>query len=116
MTETLKTLTGNFYVGMKFSDCKTDEQREEFKRIDKLDGKISNILSGEDICKERDNENDKRHKLAQGIIFTGGAAMASGFLAPEGVGAVFGGAIFGLWNCATDRNTEHYKKQHNIKY
>ena len=130
MTETLTTLSGDFYVGMKLSDCKTDEQRKNFKRIAALDGKITNILSGEDICKERDNENTSRYVAASTACAAGGGLFAAGCAQeasiigiPTGIvtqvaGAFVTGAGFicNLWNYATDRNTENYKKQHNIKY
>ena len=116
MVEKFKTLSGDFYVGMKLSDCKTDAQRKEFQRINKLDGKIQQVLSGEDICRERDSETDKRQKVALGITAASYIAVETGVLAPEGLGGFIVGTALGIWNMATYNNTNRYKEENNIKY
>ena len=111
-----KSLSGDFYVGMKLSDCKTDKQKKEFQRINALDGKLQEALTGEDICRERDRENNGAKGFSAGIIGGGLAALVSGIGVGAGIAGTFVGGISYLWDYATDCNTERYKKENGIKY
>lgn len=111
-----KTLSGDFYVGMKLTDCKTDKQKKEFQRINALDGKLQDALTGEDICRERDSENIPRKKFSAGMIGGGLLTLGSGFGFGVGVAGALVGSVSYLWDYETDRNTELYKKEHGIQY